>query len=113
MNEENLRRRVLEKACELACGKINDAVKLAYLSEEDLSVLDSLDLSALSGIHRAANGGVELKMTDRLKLIEMILSATEPEPDGSKSGAAELIGALNRAAEKLASGGAADGRGDS
>lgn len=108
VNDENLRRRVLEKACELAFGRSNDTVKLAYLSEKAIGELDGLDLSALSSIHRAANGAVELKMTDRLKLIELLLGATEGGRNEPTGGEAELISALNHAAERLSAGGEAD-----
>ena len=49
---------------ELACGKVNDCVRLAL--EED-PCLDKLDLRLLGGVKRNDNGTVEIKLIDRLK----------------------------------------------
>jgi len=107
MNDEKARALALEKACQLAFGKSNDVVKLAFMDGEDMSAIDSLDLSSLSAIHRLSNGSVELKLTDKAKLIELILAATEASGGGEQA-AAGLIGAINAAAEKLTEGGAVE-----
>ena len=42
------RKAVLETMMELAAGDANDAVKLAYLSQEDQTLIDKLDLVCLT-----------------------------------------------------------------
>ena len=54
---------------ELACGKVNDCVRLAL--EED-PCLDKLDLRLLGGVKRNDNGTVEIKLIDRLKILEQL-----------------------------------------
>ena len=54
---------------ELACGKVNDCVRLAL--EED-PCLDKLDLSLLSEVKRNDKGTVEIKLIDRLRALEQL-----------------------------------------
>ena len=42
----------------MACAKANDAVKLAFLENEDRDVIDKLDLNALAEFKRGSNGVV-------------------------------------------------------
>ena len=85
----------------LAFAKCNDAVKLAFpdkggLSEEQI---EQLDLRCLASVH-TTSGGIELKLADRTKLIELLLAATEERPDpGAAAGG--LIAAINGAADRL------------
>lgn len=92
---------ILAKLAELAFGGGNDAAKLAFVAEGDLNALDQLDLRALAGVHTSGNGGVEVKLIDRTKLIELLLAATE-ERDDPAAEAAGLISAIERSADKLA-----------
>ena len=57
----------------LAFGNINDAVKLAF-SDEGMSEkeLASLDLFNVSEIKRVKGGGVEIKLFDRQKALELL-----------------------------------------
>jgi len=57
----------------LAKGRVNDAVKLAYLSEERRDLIDDLDLTALTEFKRGGNGAVEMKFIDRMKAMEQLL----------------------------------------
>ena len=106
MDEGELRNTLIGEIRRLAFGGANDAVKLAFLPEDGLDCLDGLDLTALRSLRRLSNGTVEIEFIDRIKLIELLLSAGQ---DGENGGAGNLIRALDRAAERL--GEAGDGSG--
>lgn len=57
----------------LAGGRVNDTVKLAFLDENRLDEIDRLDLSALSEFKRNGNGTVEIKLTNRMEVLEKLL----------------------------------------
>ena len=61
---------------ELACGKVNDCVRLAL---EDDPMLDKLDLSLLSEVKRNDKGTVEIKLIDRLRALEQLALVAEEE----------------------------------
>ena len=63
----------------LAASVPNDAVKLLFLDDEDLSVLESLDLFLLSEIKRSPSGAVELKFVDRLAVIRELMELKKTE----------------------------------
>ena len=67
MKTEGLaRQQVLREMMDLAMGRANDAVKLAYLDQDGLSQIDGLDLRCLTEFKRSSNGAVEVKLTDRV-----------------------------------------------
>ena len=77
----------------------NDAVKLLFLGQEDMSAVDGLDLSLLSEIKRSPNGTVELKFVDRVAILKALAELQNAEH--SENGNAGFYAALDRAAEKL------------
>lgn len=93
------RQNVLERLAEIAFGSSNDIVKLAFVgSEQETELLDSLDLTMLSEIKHSQNGSVEVKLIDRLKVIELLLRELE-EPESRKpQGAEALFLAMDKAA---------------
>lgn len=72
------REQLLEQMRALACAKVNDAVKLAYLPEEEREAIGKLDLSALIEFRRSGAGTVELKFADRMKALERLLELSSP-----------------------------------
>ena len=72
------REQLLEQMRSLACAKVNDAVKLAYLPEEEREAIGKLDLSALIEFRRSGAGTVELKFADRMKALERLLELSGP-----------------------------------
>ena len=93
------REQILKELYALAFAKCNDTVKLAFLDKGDLNRIAKLDLRCLAGVH-TTSGGIELKLADRTKLIELLLAATEERPDpGAAAGG--LIAAINGAADRL------------
>lgn len=72
------REQLLEQMRALACAKVNDAVKLAYLPEEEREAIGELDLSALIEFRRSGAGTVELKFADRMKALERLLELSGP-----------------------------------
>ncbi len=106
MNDKKLRQKALKKIYEMAFSQSSDAFKLLYLSEEDMSALEGLDLRQVVSLHRAANGGLEIKLMDKAKLIAMLLEATAEEENedkgsGSTDEKAGFVEALNRAASRI------------
>ena len=88
IREGKLRREdVLRRLAELAFGQPNDCVRLAL---EGLTDLDKLDLSLLSEIRRSDKGLVEIRLIDRVKVLERLQQAMEEGGDGM----GELIQAL-------------------
>ena len=72
---------VIKRLGEIALGRSNDAVKLAFTNPEKLDI-DSLDLTMLSELRRAANGSVEIKLISRLDALKIMMEALRDEPGG-------------------------------
>ena len=64
---------------ELACGKVNDCVRLAL---EEQPCLEKLDLRLLGGVKKNDNGTVEIKLIDRLKILEQLAEVAEEDDSG-------------------------------
>jgi len=67
------RRDVIRRLAELAFGKVNDCVRLVL---EEQPELERLDLSLLSEIRRSDKGGMEVKIVDRLRILEQLIQLT-------------------------------------
>ena len=78
------REEVIEQIEALAASRINDAVRLAFLTEEEMGLLDRLDLSAVTELKRNSNGTVELKFLDRLAALQWLLERTAEDPQAEK-----------------------------
>ncbi len=72
-----VKKKIIKQMESLSKAKVNDAVKLAYLQEEQVDLIDGLDLTALTEFKRSNNGVVEVKFMDRLKVLEELLDLTE------------------------------------
>ena len=72
------REALLEQMGRLAFARVNDAVKLAYLPEEEREAIGRLDLAALTEFRRSGAGTVEMKFTDRMRALERMLELTSP-----------------------------------
>ena len=97
----------------LAGGRVNDAVKLAFLDGERVDEIDNLDLSALTEFKRSGNGTVEIKLMDRVAVLEKIAAMLER---GEEDEADAFLRALERSGDQNAgteaSGEAIPGRGE-
>lgn len=98
--ENDFRRELLRQARELVFNKGSDAALLAFRGDGGQPGLEGLDLSAVSSIHRMANGSVEMKFIDRIKLIELLLAAGDDNRRRAECGDG-FIQALDRAAMRL------------
>lgn len=72
---------VLQQMEQMARSRPNDVVKLAMLDKEELGEIDKLDLMMLSELKRTGNGGVEVKLNDRLKTLERLLELLDSGPE--------------------------------
>lgn len=68
------REEILQKMCGIAQAAANDPVRLAYLTQEQADEIAGLDLTALTEFKRSANGAVEIKLTDRLEVLEKVMA---------------------------------------
>ncbi len=66
------RQKIVNELRKLANSKSNDVVKLAYLTEEDIDKIDGLDLRGLVELKRSGNGAVEVKLVNRLQVLELL-----------------------------------------
>lgn len=73
---------VIRRLAELAFGRVNDCVRLALEGEPEL---DKLDLSLLSEVKRTEKGLVEIKMIDRLLVLQQLAEMAEKEDSGVES----------------------------
>ncbi|MBO5034856.1 MAG: XRE family transcriptional regulator [Oscillospiraceae bacterium] len=89
------RAEILKEIKRLAKGKVNDAVRLAYLSEDELAEIGKLELSAVAEFKRNSNGTVELKFVDRLSALTWLAEQAEDDPRGKA-----LYEALEKGTEK-------------
>ncbi len=73
------RQDVRRMLAELACGKVNDCVRLAL---EESPCLDQLDLRLLAGVKRSESGSVEVRLIDRLRILEQLAEVAEEQASG-------------------------------
>ena len=71
------REQIIRRMWKLANADVGDAVRLACFPEEDWSGLQKLDLDALTEFKRGTNGVIELKFSDRGRLLERLLDAAD------------------------------------
>lgn len=80
--QRNFRKKdVIRRLGELALGRSNDAVKLAFMDPQRLDI-DALDLTMISELRKGANGSVELKMFNRIDALKVMMDALKDEPGG-------------------------------
>lgn len=72
---------VLKQLCALAALRVNDPVRLAYLPQEQAGLIGEMDLSALKEFKRHANGAVEIKLTDRVEVLEKVMQLLDGGDD--------------------------------
>lgn len=84
------RERVRQQLRKLAFGKANDCVRLALDQDVDIQ---SLDLTLLTEIKRSEKGVVEVKLIDRVKVLEQLAAMAD---DGNAQ-AEEFLQALLQA----------------
>lgn len=77
---------------ELAQARVNDAVKLAFLDGERVDEIDGLDLTALTEFKRGASGNVEVKLIDRMAVLERMAGMLGSQADRTEA----LLCALGR-----------------
>lgn len=71
------RGQILKRMWQLAQAGVEDAVRLACFPEEEREELNKLNLDALTEFKRGANGVIELKFVDRVRLLERLLDAAD------------------------------------
>lgn len=81
-SEREWREDVLRRLERLARQKVNDGVKLAFLSQEDLEQIDRMDLSGLTEFRRHGNGAVEVKFVDRVAALEKLYEFSGQSGEG-------------------------------
>ena len=89
----------------LAFGKANDAVKLAFLEPEQKEEIANLDLRMVSEVKRGANGAVEVKLLNRIALLELLAGLLGETAKPEKSQAESFFTAMDAAAARLGDGG--------
>ena len=62
---------IVRRLAQLAFGRANDCVKLVL---QDAPEVDTLDLSLLSEVKRNDKGTVEVKLIDRIRALEQLMS---------------------------------------
>ena len=83
-NERQWRDEVLRRLERLADQKANDAVKLAFLREEQTGEIDRMDLRALAEFKRHGNGAVEIKLVDKVHALETLWEIAHKGGDGAE-----------------------------
>ncbi len=67
---------VARRLAELAFGRANDCVKLAFQQDP---TLEKLDLNLLSELKRNEKGTIEIRLVDRLKALEVLAQLAQEE----------------------------------
>lgn len=91
---------VLRQLRRMLRSRPNDAVKLAFLNQTDWETIEGLDLTLLCEFKRSASGVVEVKLQDRLKLLEMLERLSAPAEQEGQTGAELFYQALEHRAER-------------
>lgn len=66
------RQKIMDELRKLAGYRCNDAIRLAFLTEEESGKIGRLDLTGLTELKRGSNGSIEIRLVDRLKVLELM-----------------------------------------
>lgn len=91
---------IIRRLGDLAFGKSNDIVKLVMENEALGDQIKKLDLSLLSELKRNSNGTVEVKLINRLEVLELLAKLLGTEKDG-QSEVEQFYRAMESTASKL------------
>ncbi|MEG0825265.1 MAG: XRE family transcriptional regulator [Oscillospiraceae bacterium] len=82
-----LRQELTNRLFHIATGSVNDAVKLAFIAPEPgaWAELEGLDLTALSEFKRNSAGSVEMKLVDRVAVLEKLLELQGADGAGAEA----------------------------
>lgn len=72
MRKKATRERVVQRLYEMALGRANDAVWLAYFQEPTEENIKKLDLGAVAEFRRSNLGSVEIRFIDRVKALQAL-----------------------------------------
>lgn len=92
MDTEPEREQLLETLGKIALSKPNDAISLALHPEKQVSALDLWGVAEF----KRGNNGIEIKFTDRVKAISLLLEVL----GGGEDGMAALLEALDSCGEE-------------
>ena len=96
---------ILRRLGELAFGRANDVIKLAFLDAESVnSELDKLDLTLLSEFKRSSSGVVEVKLANRLDALAKLSELTGTDSAAHTDGAESFLRAMDDAARHFGGG---------
>ncbi len=95
-SERQWREDVLRRLERLADQRANDAVKLAFLGEEQVEEIDRMDLRALTELKRHGNGAVEIKLVDKILALETLCGIAKQSGEGAEA----LFQALERSTRR-------------
>ena len=87
---------MLRRLERLADQRANDAVKLAFLGEEQVGEIDCMDLRALTELKRHGNGAVEIKLVDKILALETLYGFAKQSGEGAQA----LFQALERSTRR-------------
>ena len=87
---------VLRRMYRLATGRANDAVKLAFLGQEDAAKVGRLDLETLQEFKRSSSGAVEVRLIDRVSVLRELLNAAKSEENAVSAGFLKALEELGR-----------------
>lgn len=87
---------LLRRMYRLATGKANDAVKLAFLTQEEAGRIGRLDLDVLQEFKRSPAGAIEVRLIDRVGVLEKLLQATGGEDRMSGMGFLKALEEIGR-----------------
>ena len=77
-----LRREMLAYLRKLAEWKVNNAVKLLFLEADGVSKVGRLDLAGVTEVKRSANGSLEVKCVDKVRVLSMMRELMDRDRDG-------------------------------
>ena len=79
--EQEIRRELVAYLRKLADWKVNNAVKLLVLEADDINRVSKLDLTGVSEVKRGANGSLEVKCVDKVRVLTMLRELMEERRD--------------------------------
>ena len=92
----------VEQVRKLAFGRSNAVLKLVFLEADEKTLPKNLDLRMVSEIKRSSNGGIEVKLQNRIELLKLLAQCVADDaPPESGSEAESFFTAIDRAAAKI------------